>query len=72
MEEDKEIKDNRAIRTRLSTGSIHMNGTMTIAVARELENNTKLLTKGENRHTNLHKICTNPTLNKTESCTNRT
>ena len=25
-----------------------MNGTMTIAVARELENNSRLLTKGEN------------------------
>ncbi|KAK3088501.1 hypothetical protein FSP39_019930, partial [Pinctada imbricata] len=32
----------RGIRTRLSTGSIHMNGTMTIAVAREIENNLSL------------------------------
>jgi hypothetical protein len=30
-----------------------MNGTMTIAVARELENNSRLLTKGENRYTNV-------------------
>ncbi|XP_062606646.1 MYND-type zinc finger-containing chromatin reader Zmynd8-like isoform X2 [Saccostrea cucullata] len=30
------------MRTRLSTGSIHMNGTTTIAVAREIENNQRL------------------------------
>ncbi|XP_071143744.1 MYND-type zinc finger-containing chromatin reader ZMYND8-like isoform X2 [Mytilus edulis] len=44
-EEEKEGKDSRPIRTRLSTGSIHMNGTTTIAVAKEIENNSKLLTK---------------------------
>lgn len=46
-EEEKEGKDSRPIRTRLSTGSIHMNGTTTIAVAKEIENNSKLLTKGK-------------------------
>ena len=30
------------MRTRLSTGSIHLNGTTTIAVAREIENNQRL------------------------------
>ncbi|XP_061179146.1 MYND-type zinc finger-containing chromatin reader ZMYND8-like [Saccostrea echinata] len=30
------------MRTRLSTGSIHMNGTTTVAVAREIENNQRL------------------------------
>ncbi|XP_069106879.1 MYND-type zinc finger-containing chromatin reader ZMYND8-like isoform X2 [Argopecten irradians] len=32
----------RGIRTRLSTGSIHMNGTYTVAVAKEIENNQNL------------------------------
>jgi hypothetical protein len=30
------------MRTRLSTGSIHMNGTTTVAVAKEIENNQRL------------------------------
>ena len=53
IEENEESKDNRAIRTWLSAGSIHMNGTTTIAVARELENNSKFLIKGKNGYTNV-------------------
>ncbi|XP_055998197.1 MYND-type zinc finger-containing chromatin reader ZMYND8-like isoform X3 [Ostrea edulis] len=40
--EKNEAEKAGGMRTRLSTGSIHMNGTTTIAVAKEIENNQKL------------------------------
>lgn len=42
MNETDEAEKAGGMRTRLSTGSIHLNGTTTIAVAREIENNQRL------------------------------
>lgn len=42
VNETDEAEKAGGMRTRLSTGSIHLNGTTTIAVAREIENNQRL------------------------------
>ncbi|XP_060064439.1 MYND-type zinc finger-containing chromatin reader ZMYND8-like isoform X2 [Ylistrum balloti] len=48
IQESPPAAGSRGIRTRLSTGSIHMNGTYTVAVAKEIENNQNLMHKDPN------------------------